>query len=97
MTKSASRFFALSFLTLAVTASCDRATDATTPSVPPVVTGVELIARPTLPPGATLQFRLVARRSDGTSEDITASARFYSWTPSVLAVLPDGIATAVKV
>lgn len=90
------RFIALSLLTLTLAASCDRSRP-TTPSAPPDITAVELIAPRTLAPGATTPLRLIARRSDGTSEDITATAKFHSTTPDVFAVSPDGIATASKV
>jgi hypothetical protein len=96
MTKSAARVVALSLLTLTLTASCDR-TAPTTPSAPPVIRAVELIAPRTLAPGATTQLRLIARRSDGSSEDITATATFHASTPGILALSPDGIATASRV
>jgi len=94
--RSRARFVALSFLTLALAASCDR-NRPTTPSGPPVVTAVELIAPRTLAPDATTQLRLIARRSDGATEDITATAKFHSSAPGVLAVSPDGIAAASTV
>jgi hypothetical protein len=69
------------------------------PSVPDI-TRVEIIAPSTLAPGATTQLRLLGRRSDGTSVDVTAGARFYSRgagsSVGVLTVTPDGIATALK-
>ncbi len=48
-------------------------------------------------PGTTTQLRLMARRSDGTSEDITATAQFGSQSSDVIAVSPAGLATALTV
>jgi hypothetical protein len=97
MKTTASRFAALAALTLALAASCDRTP--TSPSAPsrPRVTRVELVVPKALAPGASAQFRAIARSSDGTIQDITASAIFGSSQPDVLTITPGGIATAFQV
>ena len=96
MKKAASSFAALSLLTLALAASCDNTP--TRPSeVPPRITRVDIVAPSSLAPGGTTQLRLIARRSDGSAEDVTATARFSSSNRDVLAISPDGIATALNI
>jgi hypothetical protein len=84
----------LAALSVATLTSCNRTP--TRPSQPPFIARVELIAPTSLAPGATAQLRLIAHRSDGTFEDVTATARFHSGSSEVLAVSPDGIATGLK-
>lgn len=83
-------------LTTAALASCNRVT-APSPPTAPVITRVELIAPGSLSPGATIQLRLIARRSDGSSEDVTQTARFASARRDVVEVSPAGLATALKI
>lgn len=45
--------------------------------------------------GDTSQLRAVVRWADGTSEDVTAGARWHSHNPSVVAVSNTGLATAL--
>ncbi len=81
-------------LVAAALASCRR--PPTAPSAA-FVTGLELIAPATLAPGATAQFRLIAHRSDRTSENVTHAATFSSQSPEILAISRDGVATALQV
>ena len=79
-------------LTLASGAACDRAP--TAPG-PPSVSRLELIAPATLPPGATVQLRLISYLSDGSTQDITAGANFVAGSPEVVDVTRSGLATAL--
>jgi hypothetical protein len=49
-----------------------------------------------LAPGGTQQLRVVARRADGSEEDVTRLARFESSTPDLAAVDPRGTVSAVE-
>lgn len=102
VTTSPSRFVVLSLLTLALAVSCDRIPTTPSTSLPPqpppdpAITRVELIAPGTLAPGETAQLRVVAHRSDGRTEDVTATASLHSSQPDVLAISPDAMTTALK-
>jgi hypothetical protein len=87
---------AFAALSVATLTSCSRPPTAPGAAVPPVTTRVELIAPRTLAPGATVQLRVIAHRSDGSTQDITATANFYSQPSGVLAISSDGTATALK-
>ena len=76
--------------------SCNRTPTTPSAAVPPLTTRVELVAPRTLAPGETVQLRVIAHQSDGSTEDITATATFYSQPSGVLAISPDGRATALK-
>jgi hypothetical protein len=62
----------------------------------PIVTRVELIAPRTLAPGTTAQLKLFEVRSDGSTQDVTATALFRSRFDEILAVSSGGTVTALK-
>ncbi|HEX2455551.1 MAG TPA: hypothetical protein VHI99_17770 [Vicinamibacterales bacterium] len=82
-------------VSVAFTVSCNR-TPPTGPSQPPFITRLDLIAPRSLAPGATVQLRLIAHQSDGSTQDITATASFSSQSRDVIDISPTGVATAVK-
>lgn len=65
------------------------------PPPPPILVRLEMQGPRTVPPGAQVQFRLVAHWSDGTSQDVTDAANFVSFQSQVVAVGANGIATAL--
>jgi hypothetical protein len=79
--------FALLAWTAASVAACGRTpTEPTRPPAqppsPPVLTAIRLTGPTMLAPGATGQFTAIAERSDGSSEDVTATAMWNIWGAS---------------
>lgn len=71
---------------------------------PPVLTAIRLSGPTTLAPGATGQFTAIAERSDGSSEDVTATASWHiGWSgpdhnhtgPNVLRLVGPGTVQGV--
>jgi hypothetical protein len=62
---------------LALAMACERAPTTPTPSEP-VVTRVEVIAPRSLAPGANVQLQLIGHRTNGSTLDLTSTARFYT-------------------
>ena len=57
--------------------------------------GIDIIGPRTLAPGDTAPLRAVARRSDGTTVDVTSTVVWRSSAPDVLAITADGMATGL--
>ena len=66
----------------------------TTPTVPDPVR-VRIEGPTSIPPGQTAQFRLVTTFSDGSSQDLTSKAAWYSMSPTVIKIESGGVATAL--
>ena len=102
MRTAASRLAAFALLSLALAASCDRTPTTPNPQAPPepapepFIRRIELIAPPTLAPGATTQLRVIGHRSDGSTQDITGTATLGVSAPDVLVVSQDGLLRALK-
>ena len=83
--------------TLALTASCSRTpTTPTSPQEEPVVIRVELLSPASLAPDVSAQLRLIAHLSNGTTQDVTQSARFLGESSGALEISPDGRLTGLR-
>jgi hypothetical protein len=82
---------------LAVLAACDdgptRPSPAAKPPTPVTVVRLEMTGPDTLPPGESVQYSVVAHRSDGSTRDATSEAVWHSSIQEVLTIAPTGLAT----
>jgi hypothetical protein len=82
--------------TTTITATSGNVTASTTLSVmgPALLSAIVSPQNPFVPSGATQQFAVAGRYSDGTTRDITGTVTWVSSTPGVATVGGNGLATA---
>jgi Carboxypeptidase regulatory-like domain len=89
---------AIALLLTAAMASCEKSGGTPIPSpIGPYIVGLELTGPDTIPPGATAQFTLTARYSDGSGKNVSADSAWQTSNPSVLSIAATGAATGVTV
>jgi hypothetical protein len=93
--KADAGFTVSSILVLALAMACERAPTTPTPSEP-VVTRVEVIAPRSLAPGANVQLQLIGHRTNGSTLDLTSTARFYTNASETLQTSSTGMTTALR-
>ena len=85
-------------LALLAFAGCDKSPAGPGKQQPgtPVVSGLDMTAPPSLPPGTARQFQAFARYTDGSRREATSQASWTTLDASILSVSPAGLVTANK-